>query len=484
MQAVAFCSIFGGSLISLPVLSCIFVRAGRGTPLVSLGNRQAFLSRRRRMCVPAGMHSFPAMKQIYRPLLLSLLTLATTASAAATAGAGAAGAFDPAGHLIPGNGFVPLRPAPRGLCHCALPDGRILAASAGSELLVSTDGMKTFPTAIPVIPVIPGATGTRPALRIVRIGVTSAGSWIVILRAPCTPDKLREFWDYRARDYHPRLTGGQLFATRSADEGKTWSPPAMISDPALTIGFPPRNIVETPRKTLLLPAQYRTPKPGRHTVAVLRSTDDGRTWRELPARFDLPNSNGNHDGLLEPVMIQLRPDAARVSKPASASVAGAGAPKAGLETRAAPDPAGAVWILFRTNLGALWDSRSTDDGLTWTPLRPTPIRASSSPAAILRLSDGRLVLVWNPWQDSEGRVPPMQGGADSGQRSLALASWQRRELVLATSRDEGVTWSKPLVVARAPKNNHRIDYISLIEYKKQLHLLGGLKARIPLEQLP
>ncbi|OAM86932.1 glycoside hydrolase [Termitidicoccus mucosus] len=377
------------------------------------------------------------MKQIYA-LLLLFLALA----------AGAAESFNSADHLIPGNGFVPLRPSPRGLCHYALPDGRILAASAGSDLLVSTDGMKTFPTVIPVAP------GFRPALRIVRIGVTSAGAWIVILRAPHTPEKLGEFWDKTTRDYNPRLTGGQLFATRSTDEGKTWSSPAMISDPALTIGFPPRNIVETPRKTLLLLAQYRTPKPGRHTVAVLRSTDDGRTWRELPARFDLPNSNGNHDGLVEPVMIQLR------------------------------DPAGAVWILFRTNLGTLWESRSTDDGLTWTPLRPTPVRASSSPAAILRLSDGRLVLVWNPWQDSEGWVPPMQGGADSGQRSLALASWQRRELVLATSRDEGATWSKPLVVARAPKNNHRIDYISLIEYKKQLHLLGGLNAAIPLDRLP
>jgi len=354
----------------------------------------------------------------------------------------------PATWLVPGNGFEPVACAQRGWSYHRLPDGRILTAH-DNFVAVSTDGMKTFPAVIPVAP------GVSPALRIVRIGVTGDGAWLVIFRAPFTPEKREEFWNLITRDYNPRLTGGQLFATRSTDEGKTWSPPAMISDPALSIGHPPRNVVVTSRKTLLLLAQYRTPKPGRHTIGVLRSTDDGLTWQQLPKCFDLPNSNGHHDGLLEPEMIQLR------------------------------DPANTIWILFRTNLGALWETRSTDDGLTWTPLCPTPIRASSSPPAILRLSDGRLALVWNPVRDSEDRDPPMRGGSnDSRQYSIARASWQRRELVLATSRDEGATWSKPLIVARAPMNNHRIDYISLIECEKHLYLLGGVKTRIPLDKLP
>lgn len=365
----------------------------------------------------------------------------------------------PSDWLVPGNGFeatAEVHGVSAGVCR--LPDGRILTATA-RELRVSDDLLKPASATIPVADLEQAA----PGLRLVRIGVATTGTWIAILRAPWTPTELRDFWDHRTRDYAPGLTGGQLFATRSADGGRTWSKAVMISDPALTIGFPPRNIVETPNRVLLLLAQYRTPHPGRHVVAVLRSRDDGRTWQEVPKRFDLPNSNGNHDGLIEPEMIQLR------------------------------DPAKTAWIIFRTNLGAFWESRSTDDGATWSKLAPTKIRGSASPGTLLRLSDGRLVYVWNPYIDSARDLPPLLGGADANQRSLAVASWERRELILATSRDEGATWSAPIRVARyagsAPGSASAswIAYCDLWEDHGFLYLHtanGNVNGRAPLGALP
>jgi photosystem II stability/assembly factor-like uncharacterized protein len=366
----------------------------------------------------------------------------------------------PASWLIPGNGFEPVAAPSIGwgeTSYLRLPDGRVLTARSG-HIAVSTDGMRTFPEKnnIPFIKGTPAdATPRAP-----RLAISATGAWIVVWRTAHTPGGLSEFWDKSTHDYVPHLTGGQLMVARSTDSGKTWSAPLRISDPRYTNGHPPRKILQTKSGVFLVLAQYRTPNPGRHTVSILRSTDDGLTWSAPAPAFDLPNSNGNHDGVVEPTLIQLKD--------------------------------GAIWFLTRTSLGALWESRSHDDGLTWSPLRPTRIYASSSPPTLERLSDGRLVLVWSPWKDTEDNPPQTRGGADTTDYSLAVASWHRRELHLATSADEGKTWSPPLVVARHPRKSGVfsggwISYVTLFEHDKHLYLfasMGNLYARIPLGKLP
>jgi hypothetical protein len=380
---------------------------------------------------------------------------------AAKAETDAADRSSPASWLIPGNGFEPVAAPSIGFhetSYLSLPGGRILTAR-GDHIAVSTDGMKTFPDKnnLPFVKNPPAADAPRGAPRLAISAAT--GAWLVVWRTAHTPAGLAQFWDKTTHNYVPHLTGGQLMAARSADAGKTWSAPLRISDPRYTNGHPPRKILQTRSGVFLLPAQYRTPNPGRHTVAILRSADDGLTWSAPAPAFDLPNSNGNHDGVVEPTLIQLKD--------------------------------GAVWFLTRTNLGALWESRSHDDGLTWSPLRPTRIPASSSPATLERLSDGRLVLAWSPWKDTEGNAPQTRGGTDTTDCSLAVASWHRRELHLATSADEGRTWSKPLVVARRPRKSGVgtgwISYVTLFEHGGHLYLfasMGGLHARIPLDKLP
>ena len=79
-------------------------------------------------------------------------------------------------------------------------------------------------------------------------------------------------------------------------------------------------------------------------------------------------------------------------------------------------------------------------------IHPSQIDASSAPGYLLRLASGRLALVWN-CLCPEGKTKVARRGG-SGQLSDVQASWQRDELSLAFSEDDGKTWTKPVVIAR------------------------------------
>jgi hypothetical protein len=91
---------------------------------------------------------------------------------------------------------------------------------------------------------------------------------------------------------------------------------------------------------------------------------------------------------------------------------------------------------------------SSDDGISWSALSPTTIDASSSPAIVKRLKSGRLVLLWNRlWL--EGHTEGVRRNTiDAAERQ---ASWQREELAIAFSGDDGKTWTKPQIVARGKR---------------------------------
>jgi len=88
-----------------------------------------------------------------------------------------------------------------------------------------------------------------------------------------------------------------------------------------------------------------------------------------------------------------------------------------------------VWMLIRTQLGRFYESRSVD-GAVWSSPRPTAIVSSDSPAGLVRLSDGRIVLLWNNCL----RYPYAYGG--------------RQVLHGAVSEDCGKTWTGFREVAR------------------------------------
>jgi hypothetical protein len=95
---------------------------------------------------------------------------------------------------------------------------------------------------------------------------------------------------------------------------------------------------------------------------------------------------------------------------------------------------GRVWNLIRTQMGRFWESFSTD-GAIWSEPQPTNVISSDSPAGLVRLSDGRIVLFWNNCL----RYPYAYGG--------------RQVLHAAISEDSGRTWRGFREVGRDPFRN-------------------------------
>ena len=161
------------------------------------------------------------------------------------------------------------------------------------------------------------------------------------------------------------------------------------------------------------------PPCGANITTCVYSDDNGVTWQRSPSRLVAPgpeNTNGNIYGAVEPVLIQLRD--------------------------------GRVWMLIRTETGFLYESFSRD-GAEWTPAQPSRFHSSHSPAYLLRLRDGRLVVFWNNCE-----VCPRVGkdGVYGGRDALHAA----------ISSDEGQTWSGYREVYRdatrnasPPKNGDR-----------------------------
>lgn len=87
---------------------------------------------------------------------------------------------------------------------------------------------------------------------------------------------------------------------------------------------------------------------------------------------------------------------------------------------------GRVWMLIRTKNGNLWESFSSDYGMTWNQPTVSKFISSDSPAATVRLKDNRLVLLLNAcqkWDDV---------------RNYAIGG--RHILHAAISSDDGKTW--------------------------------------------
>ena len=140
-----------------------------------------------------------------------------------------------------------------------------------------------------------------------------------------------------------------------------------------------------------------------------RSEDDGLTWTHSNI-IDM-GGHGHHDGAMEATVAELSNSS--------------------------------LLMLIRTNFDYFWESLSMDQGRSWRILQKTDIDASSSPSYLLRLDSGRLCMVWNRLQASDGSPPERM----SGQYSEVEASWFRDELSIAFSDDEGQSWSEPQVVA-------------------------------------
>lgn len=189
---------------------------------------------------------------------------------------------------------------------------------------------------------------------------------------------------------------------RSTHHGTDWQAPRRIWEGR---GGDLLSVIQLRSGRLLLPISYRTSRSwanrgggfdaytysGQFDSSALYSDDNGNTWKQSPSVLRTPTPDiETIEGAVEPVVLQLKD--------------------------------GRVWMLIRTQMGRFYESYSADDGQTWSAAVPTPLIASDSPPGLVRLSDGRIVLILN----RSVRFPYAYGG--------------RHVLHAAISDDDGRTW--------------------------------------------
>ena len=195
-----------------------------------------------------------------------------------------------------------------------------------------------------------------------------------------------------------------LWYCRTRNNSKDWLKPKKIFD-----GYVGsiRGFIELKNKRLLLvvakavPSRVGKPKInltdyGWNEIVSLYSDDKGETWKTSENSIKIPveSNKKTRYGGVEPSIIQLKH--------------------------------GKVWMLIRTNKGYLYQSFSTNGGITWQRPEPTKFISSDSPAAILRLSDNRIMVLWcsdQRWDDPN-----------------SYANGGREVLHAAISNNEGKTW--------------------------------------------
>lgn len=209
------------------------------------------------------------------------------------------------------------------------------------------------------------------------------------------------------------------YLIRSSDEGKTWSAPRLC---VLHEGYHIVNndrIIRLASGRILIPVAllpmlrpfdgapegtpaYRLPC----SVLFYASDDDGETWFPLGHGASIGEHWDGEHGLEEPGVFEL--------------------------------PNGSVRAFCRTQRGCQYDFYSVDGGKIWTPPAPSRFTGPDSPLSMKKLSDGRVIAVWNPIPWYNGRTEPTP------------ATWGRTPLVAAISYDGGMTFTAPKTVEDDP----------------------------------
>lgn len=244
--------------------------------------------------------------------------------------------------------------------------------------------------------------------------------------------------------YLKKSAGGQciLYMIRSSDEGKSWSVPIRcIAEKGYFVVNNDR-VIRTDSGRILFAAAYhkteeccdqrtgmqrRIYKPG--CLVVYGSDDDGFSWNRISSEdITLPISRGSVTGVQEPGILSLQD--------------------------------GSIWCYIRNDSGRHYECFSQDEGVTWTQPLPSVFTGPASPLCTKRLSDGRILAVWNPIPNYNGRKTIVNEFRTAG----------RNPLVMAFSEDDGTTWTEPVVIESDESRGY--CYTAIIELEDGSVLLG------------
>ncbi|MBL4883515.1 MAG: exo-alpha-sialidase [Planctomycetaceae bacterium] len=178
----------------------------------------------------------------------------------------------------------------------------------------------------------------------------------------------------------------------STDEGKSWSKPVTCIKKVAYNVLNNDRAVQLKSGRLILPvALHNSPSVnkfnGRGIISCHYSDDKGKTWKQCETE-----QQGDKITLQEPGIIELKN--------------------------------GHLMMFCRTNQGSQFLSFSLDQGITWSPFKPSNIISPVSPATIERIpATGDLLLIWNDHENID-----------------AARKGRRTPFNVAVSRDEGKTW--------------------------------------------
>ena len=219
------------------------------------------------------------------------------------------------------------------------------------------------------------------------------------------------------------------YTCRSLDDGKTWEEPVKLNTPWCGCIH---SMIETSKGRIVLVGQEIIPE-WRHATVMFVSDDKGKTWQRSNV-LDYGVGAHDHAGSIEGSVIERKD--------------------------------GSLYLLLRTESGWLWEAASHDGGLKWDWLE-----AIEDQVRHLLPADGAA------WRMVASRCCGMHRRAISRTNGTS-----RAELSLAFSSDDGVSWTKPVIIAANYARGGRVSYPYLYERKPGelwiTTMQGGLRMKI------
>ena len=217
----------------------------------------------------------------------------------------------------------------------------------------------------------------------------------------------------------------QTMIITSEDGGVTWSKPKELVEGDFGGRGPVKNKpIHLKDGSILAPASMETVS---YWTAFVDRSEDGVHWiRSESVPFDARTYSGM--GMIQPTLWQ--------------------------------DEKGTVHMFLRSTESAILSSESIDGGYSWSPARRTSLPNNNCGIDLVRMEDGRIVLVYNP----------------------VSGNWATRSpIAFSVSEDNGRTFSEPQILDYVPcdRNEERAEfsYPAIVSRNNDLYITYTWKRR-------